>query len=456
MERRSTLIISLVLQAALLGLSMVSTAVAQERDTVRIVVEKFMGSKANRVRGYVIRALSKRRDVELVPSKNVVEALTRLGVTLESEKDYVALSRELKVNAFVDGEVTRNANGWTASLWVRQGNGKFIGQHNWEKKKSGRLAVITKTFWEKLGDTILSAQVGESQPESGTADSAPETQGQKPADTESPESLPVEETVQGEGETQEPVPVTDDQRQRPKALNLRLAFGTSWRNNSYEPEDAEQPYRYYNKFLQAAPWIAIQARWFPAAHFTGEWFAHIGLAADFGIGLGASSKYEDKVSGQSVEPDTATFAFSGGLFGRIPLDPVELGLTFAYGQRVFKTSGFEGLPDVAHSFLRFGATGDISIVGGFGVDTAIAYLLRLDSGELASEDYFPELSGGGVEGGVGVYYEVIEALSVRADWSVQYFFFDTGSNDVFEDLKGASDTYYSVLLGVAYELGAES
>ncbi|MBN1656721.1 MAG: hypothetical protein JXA30_23310 [Deltaproteobacteria bacterium] len=433
----------------------VSPAAAEKPKKVRVVVEKLMGSKADVVRQYVLFALNKRREVELVSSKEVVAALTRLDVTLESENGYLALSRELKVNAFIDGEVTRKADGWRASIWVRQGNGKFIAQNEWADKKLRRLSSIKNTLWNRLGEAIVSARVGEPEPEPLEQEAGRTTDRQAFVTAEPEPSREVSEPGMPGDKLQSPA-ATGEQRQQPTALHARIALGANWRNNSYEPDDAEQPFRYYNDFLQATPWLAIQAKWFPAAHFSDEWFAHIGLTADFAFGLGASSEYEEPAADERIEPDTTSFAFSAGLLGRIPLNPVELGLTLAYGQRVFKTSEFEGLPDVAHGFLRMGANADISLVGGLGVDLAIAYLLRLDSGQLASDQYFPELSGGGVEALIGVYYKIVDWLSIRADWSVQYFFFKTGANQAFEDLTGADDGYYTAVVGVAYELGGDS
>lgn len=117
-----------------------------------------------------------------------------------------------------------------------------------------------------------------------------------------------------------------------------------------------------------------------------------------------------------------------GLLGRLPVSAVELTLNAAYGWQEFSIDG-EGepgrpvLPNVTYRFLRAGAGVRAGVTPRIAVLGNAAYLHILDSGQIATSAYFPRLSVGGVEAGVGAAWQFSSPWEVRVGVDYRRYFF---------------------------------
>lgn len=153
--------------------------------------------------------------------------------------------------------------------------------------------------------------------------------------------------------------------------------------------------------LGLGPAIAIDAEWFPGAHFAKKGvLPHIGLqfAVDFAVGI------------SSLGPDGTRYGTSAlrlrtGLVGRIPLGALELRPHLGLGLQNFAIAqGAMGaakpnIPDVNYTTLRFGLGTRINVASSFALLGGFAYQAPLSTGEMGK--FFPRLSVGGLDTHVG-------------------------------------------------------
>ena len=154
-----------------------------------------------------------------------------------------------------------------------------------------------------------------------------------------------------------------------------------------------------------------------------------GTPSHFGLTASAEQSVLLK-SGTRGGPSFSTNAqrITLGLLGRLPVRSAEVTLSAAYGWQDFSISG-EGdparpeIPNVTYRFLRGGAGLRVDVRPRVALLASAAYLHVLDSGQIATEDYFPRLTVAGVEAGLGAAWQFSSPWEVRVGVDYRRYFF---------------------------------
>ncbi|MCA9581366.1 MAG: hypothetical protein KC416_06195, partial [Myxococcales bacterium] len=131
------------------------TEVAPADDgKVRIVVNRFSGARAARIRAHVVAALGQEPDFVVLPLSDVTDGKS-LGV-----EDYGRASKEAEVDIVIEGTVKRRPR-WSATVKVVQAwDGLSVGEKTWSVRTLRGLSVVRKTAAVHLGDPIRRATAG--------------------------------------------------------------------------------------------------------------------------------------------------------------------------------------------------------------------------------------------------------------------------------------------------------
>lgn len=442
MSRRSSWQIGAALLVSLAVTSATSAALGQDRT--RVAVVDVDGPQAARIRGHIEAALGSH--VELVDAGS--------GRAPSTDEGFAELAQRLDVQAMVTARI-KKARRFVVTVTVRQGNdGAVVATETWSDKKAPKLSVIERELWRKLGSAIDDAdgpaRAREPEP-TPTPSRRPARADTSERDDAAPQDDEEEDEEEAEEEEEEESADTDGASERRPALRVELGFGPMWRDQAYNDSARDVPFRYFNEIGSPAMWLSVSGAWYPVALASDSMLGNLGLVAGFGTAIGLSSEDE---AGNAI--DTSASAFHIGLRGRLPIDRSELGLTIAYGGRNFSTEAPAAtpIPDVSHRYLRLAADGHIALSDAFGLELNAGYLLRLGSGELEDDAYFPELSGGGIEVGAAAVMALGDSgLSLRAGLDWQRFFFSLNpAVDAPRVAGGSVDNYYTLNISARYEL----
>jgi len=173
--------------------------------------------------------------------------------------------------------------------------------------------------------------------------------------------------------------------------------------------------------LPLAPWLTVDAQWFPGAHFTSGGLAHLGVYASLGVAVGVTS--EDSM-GRAY--DTSAFDVRAGLRGRLPLGSHALYAGLGYELRSFSLAPPGDPADPGVPGVSYGAA-TVDLDARVGLATSITLLagvsggLPLGFGDLG-ERLFPAASGGAVELRAGVAWAFFSRYELRAIASYRRYF----------------------------------
>lgn len=439
--------------ALIVGLWLPTAGHAQ--DGTQVVVRSFEGRRAARVRAAVVEALADARSVSLVATGDVDDTASRLGVSTSDPLGRVAISRELGIDAWVEGEVGRDGKRWSATVQVSDGgNGESVETALWDARSWKALA---KVIGREAREALMPA-IGR------TRRPGPE------AETAKPEEAPVEERELDEEQPpvfrhdDEPARGDEDEDEdtgsdgaRPVPLELDARIGLFSRSYEYT-ENLDQLPGYD---LSMPPVVLLRASWYPGAHFTSGVPANIGLTGRFGMAFGLDSKGP---GGAVFETSSSTWEV--GVRWRIPVDVFELALTVAYGAHDFSIDPASqdgatidpGVPAADYAYLRIG--GDARMVLGDVVSVSFhgAWLPVLSTGDI--EDWFPRASGVALEGGGDLGYLLDPSLEVYGGLSVRRYAvtIDPKPEDVDAGQPiagGIIDEYLTVGVGVRWWVGGD-
>jgi hypothetical protein len=137
--------------------------------------------------------------------------------------------------------------------------------------------------------------------------------------------------------------------------------------------------------LQRAAALSANLRWYPAAHFTQEFWANIGLTLGYEHMFGVSSYMDARPF------PTESSAYDIGTRVRLPvLDLLEFGLGFGYGRHQFIIAE-DYVPDTDYHYLRLNADASLR-VSYFAAGLGLGTRMLLKTGQLATEEWFPRSS----------------------------------------------------------------
>jgi hypothetical protein len=204
--------------------------------------------------------------------------------------------------------------------------------------------------------------------------------------------------------------------------------------------------------LPLGPAAVASIAFYPFALATRGPGAGIGLVAEIEQAVATSSQ----ISAESAFPNGAKFPTSmhelaGGIRYRIPVDPLQIGLTVTGGEHAFwfaSGGGADrsqlGIPNMAYQFVRGGVDARLAVTSELSLGAGAGYRHVLNQGGSISRD-FPHLTVAGVDVGVRAAYAFTSSIEARLQADLRRYFYDMHS--VKGDsliVGGAVDQYLSV------------
>ena len=414
-------------------------AAAVAMEPKRVVVGSIVGPGSGRVRTQVVRALDRQDPIELVEMAEMQRAATRLGVELSDDAGLRSAAGALGVHAVVEGETRRRGRRWSANIEiVDAGSAEVVGEHRFVGRNAATLAnSVRRELWDRLHPAFAQTE----------APPAPE----RPAVSGASD----DEDDRDEDDDSAPEPADADPSNRPVALDLAVEARVFSRRLRYH-QDRFSLLRGYT--LDFGPTIAATARWFPGAHFTDGFGAHIGIDVEYERAFGINTTRRD----QEVFPTTMQ-SWAVGLRGRIPFGAQSFGVAIAYGGHEFSVdpsgpavpgrNNIPLLPSVDYRFLRFTADGRLAPIAGLRLLAGFSYLLVLDAGGIQESIWFPRASVGAIAAHGGIGYELDVGIEVRAVVMLRRYFYTFDPEPLDPWIAGgAVDQYISYSLALAWRL----
>ena len=213
-------------------------------------------------------------------------------------------------------------------------------------------------------------------------------------------------------------PATAIAQDRPVALDVAVGLRLAHRSLRWN-DDLFGELRPYT--LPLAPFVTVEAQWFPGAHFTADWGAHLGLYASGGFAPGVTS-----ADAHGHGYDTTAFDARGGLLGRVPLGAHQLLVGAGVEYRRFALSlptdpNDPGVPGVSYAAASVDLDARLRLAARFTLLAGATGALPLAFGDL-SDRLFPRASGGSVELRAGVAWAFAAPFELRLAASYRRYF----------------------------------
>lgn len=234
---------------------------------------------------------------------------------------------------------------------------------------------------------------------------------------------------------------------RPVALDVAAGVRLSYRAVRWNDDlfGEQRPYT-----LPLAPWLTVDAQWFPGAHVTAGWLANLGVYLSGGLALGIRS--EDS-AGHAY--DTTAYDLRVGARGRLPLGEHWLFAGLGYELRGFSVAPPDdpddpGAPSVTYQSLTLDLDARVRLTSALTLLAGATGALPLGFGELG-ERLFPAASGGAIELRGGVAWALPRHLEVRAIASYRRYFLAMNPSPGDRWVAGGLvDEFASLSLSVAF------
>jgi hypothetical protein len=429
---------------AALAVSLLASAGDAHAQRMRVVVETFEGHGAKALEEEVLNALKIQR-VDSVGKKELAIAEAQLGL-LSVSQDYGAVAQAMRVSAFVSGRVEVRQRRNTFEMTVRSASGEVVGSRSWQgRTPRGLVTEVSENIASRLNLILerVPAPAWQNESRRPGRGSVADEEGAS-ADEKAAVASP-----RSEGEQD------DDGGSVFSGMGLGgldASFGVNFygRHFTYAAGGAGTPKAY------RLPGILVPYQ--PALTLGADYFFHkaLGLSLTGEYWVGVQSK--EVSGGMEVVHGTAAYAFSVGAKGRIMLDDTELSGGVAYGKRTFKIvpQGAATPPDVAGvdynqvqvgAGLRKPAGSKIAVLG------SVHYLHLLGMGELQSSKYFPNATGWGAEGALGIGWGLSWLAGLEARTMLQfrrYAFSLNPGEGASRTVDSATDQFLGLLVAVGY------
>ncbi|MEM9727854.1 MAG: hypothetical protein AAF997_04665 [Myxococcota bacterium] len=408
-------------------------AEAPTYDTAAIVVRPFKGQQASRIRSATTRGF-KGKPVELVPNKQFAAKANSLNADLTKPRGHVAPARALGVDALLEGDILREDGIWSA--YVRLVDGKssdVISQHYYEGESSSELASeVQEQVWDDFRKDINRFQPA------GAVVAAP---------------VAVEEPKKKKEKEPRKKKTRKPKGDRPAAVDVEFGFKFVNRNLTFN-EDQIGNLRDYN--LKFGPGLQAKFQYYPGAHFTS------GVGAQFGIDF----EWERLFNFTSDRDDGLSFPsssqqFLAGLRWRYPAGRWEPSVFAGYGFHKFEFGvdpgppiTTAGIPGVRYQFARLGTGFRVGIGAreSFIIVANIAFRGVVSYGGIASEAWFPDAKGNGMDALLMIGYALPKGFEIRIGGDYRRYWFDL--NPIPPDppyvAGGALDQYWGLSIGAAW------
>ncbi len=203
------------------------------------------------------------------------------------------------------------------------------------------------------------------------------------------------------------------------AIRAGLGFRAFGRSLTWSGDPDQALARYALPF---APAIALDATWYPGAHFTSGIAANLGIAFSGDVGVGISSKQDTSRFGTRYDRFRVGAAFRQPFGSTFSLEAVAGFSTQTFSIDAVAAndgSARPNIPSVTFNGPRAGLGVRLVKLGPVGIDAMAGFTFLAWTGELGTEAYFKRAGGFGVDAGGGVSIELVENVQVRAglDWT---------------------------------------
>jgi hypothetical protein len=376
------------------------------------------GPNAGRLRSAAVAALVKqKRKVKTVTAADVDGAADQSNADPNSATGRVAIAKELTLSALVGGQLRKR--GKTVELRVSAydgASGQVLGSATFHGAPAAVERQVRTRLWIKLAKAIARGRPpsNEAPVPAGRAQRPPveepeESTSDELSEDESTDEL-EEETTRGDRENEEEeVAERESGKGEARTQNpLELSAGIRLMTRSYEYNDALVDLAQHT--LDPTPALRLEARWYPAAHFTS------GVIANLGLDLYAQMMWPVTATSAVGEFDTSSTAFGISARFRVPLGKHELGILAGYSIFGFYFEDAENspaqVPSVTYGSIRLGADARFQLTDSISVGLQAAYLMVQGFGELGTAAWWPDVSGNGLEVEVRGGYAISKPLEL--------------------------------------------
>ncbi len=448
------LLLTLLTLAACLTLTMVVAAAEPG-----VMVRPFTGARSQKLTEESVKALEA-AGFRVVPA-DAEGAASLSGVP----EDYVEVARKHDIKAYVECNVTMSKRGWVMDLQVRNAKDGSVSAE--PKLKAPWLPGLIKKVENELAELL-------SEPLSQTELPEPAVEEPEPDEADADEEAEEEQD-------EEP-----DSGERPSPLDVDLGVGLMYRTTSYTDSVSDA----FNHALHPSNvgplTLRVGAHWYPVAHFSNSFLAHIGLAVGYYRSLGGATELND-ASGGSQSFDTVFSELNLGGRVRLELGSLELGLNGSWGTAELTIEGDNEVPpglvgvpgalgdpgvvpDASYTYIRLGPDAKFALGD---VDVALGIYYRLvtlgsDEGQWAEARWFPNAEAKAIEAQLSGLFPLSESLSlfVGADYRQYALTMNSGTDVVGVNpttnqpqftqavAGGASDMYVGGFAGVQFGIPA--
>jgi len=349
------------------------------------------------------------------------------------------------VRALIDGSVTRSGRRWVLRVTVTDAaTNDQISRETFRGRNSRRLAQTVRSDGASqlagaIGQTSVPGSAAEAEEVPDDADDDAEVEEVEEVDTDAGGSAP-----------------SIDGGDRPTALDIGI-YGRIFHRDLEYNDDHYGLLRGYT--LQLGPAIELAGRWYPGAHFTSGFGAHIGVELSYERAFGIDSVPADP-DDDRVFP-TRSQEWLVGLRGRIPHGRHAFSVGVGYGSHIFviepsgpAVEGRGNLPEIPrteYDFLRIHLEARVHVAGGFHVTVGGGYRVVFSAGGIEDEVWFPDASSGGVEADVILGYQLDNGLVIRLGFDWRRYFYSMNVDLTSPWIAGgALDQYLGGSLGIAY------
>ena len=132
---------------------------APQSGAVRVIVERFRGTRASTARSLLVQDLTSAGFV-VIPDAEVDQAAEAAGFSGRLTDDQVVeLARTLRAAASIDGRVARARRAWSLIVRVRNGaDGSALGSESWAGRSTSAIDAVGRTGAARLDGYLRAAR----------------------------------------------------------------------------------------------------------------------------------------------------------------------------------------------------------------------------------------------------------------------------------------------------------
>jgi hypothetical protein len=420
-----------VLLGAVVWLCLEASAFAQV--TGEIAVGNFRGSKAQALRGVVAEVLHA-AGYKVLPFASPTESENP-----RSDSDYASIAAPAKIRAFVLARTALSKRDWVSTVVIRDGkSGAMLGEFKLVGRNFKTLEQAFRDgFLEQAADLLKQSTDLEPKREpKAKAKTTPSAQAKvkvqpkaEPAPPPEPAADSSSEPASPEQPAVSPVPPAAPAAHHVSALELTLGPSLEqrfWTVNDILPGTLPGRLASFHDVTMFAFEAGLVV--YPVALFSDSLLRHIGLEVNYERSLLGKTAIND--AGLKEQRDTAFQRLVFGVRVRIPVDILEIAVWGGLGGDSLTLAGEKvvaALPNLSTRYVRMGADLAIHIGPLLTFQLGAGYRHVLDIGdktnELAAKEWFPAVTGSGIEGRLRGELALAELWRVRLS--------ATGTRDVY-------------------------